>query len=570
MHKSIWFIAVLTLIAALTGCGSQTPAPTDTPSPTRTPSTVLGEEKASESAFPRTEAWFEMLGDKYPTSTEELGRAFSADVTAYLEKTIAPTKSLQSQQDAMEQMTADMPNHCCESKEGQVVLVDLDATVKAELFVIPHLNGGPLLYVRYTDDGWQATPVPVAPPGEQETVAASPNLWPHSVEARDVTGDGRLEAVTVHTFLGGSNWREHLQILRWNGEGFDVLFRAELVNWAGPSQWRFEPMRSGAGKQAGTGQDIVISYPIFMPSRPNKFDPHPEGVQRWRWEAEVGRYVLWAKAVRTPFLPIEHLVEPEKALQAGDYVAALQGYRALLTDEAWQEDYRAMRPGEEALTAWLDFIHLRAALCQLLLDQPEALGPLLDEIQTDDLRPLARAFQEAYGDDADLTAALSAYAQVIAERTPREGLGAEDGPAGTAWAYRPYPYVVLGLLNAEERAALLDEAISEEGLPIEVRWADLDGDGQDEVIWLSDAEWRVVWVGWRDESGAWRAAGLVAGDDLALIDVTPAGEAGNGVGLVRYYGEERAFHWDDELKMDRILVDERPARWPVVGGIGSE
>ncbi len=54
MHKSIWFIAVLTLIVALAGCGSQTPAPTATPTtepppastataaptdtPTRTPS----------------------------------------------------------------------------------------------------------------------------------------------------------------------------------------------------------------------------------------------------------------------------------------------------------------------------------------------------------------------------------------------------------------------------------------------------------------------------------------------------------------------------------------------------
>lgn len=185
---------------------------------------------------------------------------------------------------------------------------------------------------------------------------------------------------------------------------------------------------------------------------------------------------------------------------------------------------------------------MRAALCHALLNQPDAVGQMVDDVRTDDLRPLARAFYEAYSDDADLVAALSAYAQAMAERTPREAVEAEGGPAGAAWAYRPWPFAVLGLLNAEEGTALLDKAISEKGLPVQVRRADLDGDGQDEVIWLSDAEWRVVWVGWRDGSGTWRATGLVAGDDLALLDVTQAGGSGNGAVLVRYYSEERTFY----------------------------
>ncbi|MGC9348995.1 MAG: hypothetical protein ACP5JG_12700 [Anaerolineae bacterium] len=518
--------------------------------------------EASESAFPRTAAWFKTLGNEYPPPTEELVSAFSADIIAYLEKAITPTKSLESQQDSLARMAEDLPSQA--DRRGQVVPVNLDAATEAELFVIPRLNGGPLLYVHHAAEGWQAAPVPVTPPGEQDAVAAAPNLWPQSAEAGDVTGDGQPEVVTVHTFSGGSNWREHPQILRWNGEGFDVLFRAELVNWAGPSQWRFEPAPSGHDKQ-----DIVISYPIFLPSRSHKFDPHPEGVQRWRWDANVEHYVLWATAVRTPFPPIERLIEPEEALQVGDYAAALQEYQTVLTDEAWQEEYRAMRPREEALTAWLDFIRLRAALCQILLNQPEGVGPLLDEVQTDDLRPLARAFYAAYGGDADLVTALSAYAQAISERTPREGVGAESGPAGAAWGHRPWPYTVLGLLNAEDGTALLDEAINEKDLPVQVQWADMDSDGQDEVIWLSDAEWRVVWVGWRDGSGVWRATGLVAGDDLALLDVTPAGETGSGAVSVRYYGEERTLHWDGELKMARVPVDERPAEWPVMG-VGNE
>jgi hypothetical protein len=570
LHRIV-FLFNITLVLFLVSCVAPASQPTETPAatptqwlpPTATPTTASTRIEKSESAFPHTEAWFETLGDEYPPSTEELVRAFSVDVTAYLEGAITPTKSLESQQDSLARMAEGLPSQT--DRKGQVVPVNLDAASEVELFVVPRLNGGPLLYVRHTADGWQAVPVPVTPPGEQGAVAAAPNLWPHSAEARDVTGDGRPEAVTVHTFAGGSNWREHPQVLRWNGESFDVLFRAELVNWAGPSRWRFEPALSRPEKQDNIRQDIVISYPIFLPSRPHKFDPHPEGVQRWRWDAEAGRYVLRATAVRTPFPPIERLVEPEEALQAGDYAAALRGYRAILTDEAWQEEYRVMHAREEELVAWLDFARLRAALCHALLNQSGAVGPVLEDVRTDDLRPLIRAFYEAYGDDANLTAALSAYAQTIAERTPREGLEAEGGPAGAAWTYRPRPYAVLGLLNTEKGTALLDEAISEKGLPVQIHWTDLDGDGQDEGIWLSDAEWRVVWVGWRDGSGTWRATGLVAGDDLALLDVTPAGESGDGAVSVRYYGEERTFHWDGGLKMPRVPTDERPAGWPVVG-----
>jgi len=556
-------VAALALVVACHGtldlavetapASTLTVIPSPTPAPTQSPA----------GAFPYTDAWFAAHGNEYPTDEqmEQLADAFAADVMSYLETAITPTLPLEDQASALAHMATDLPGF----EGGQVVPVNLDDVAGAELFVVPNLNGGPLLYARYAPTGWQVIPVPVAPPGEKETVANAPNLWPHSAEVRDVTGDGHPEAVTIHIFSGGSNWREHPQVLRWDGERFTVLFRAELVNWAGASQWHFEPH--------GAGQDIVITYPIFMPSRPDKFDPHPEGVQRWRWDAKADRYVLWATAVQTPPPIVERLAKSEIALQAGDYSTALRGYSTFLADEAWQDEFLAQHQGampgvgERELAAWLDFARLHAALCHALLDEPDVARQMLSTVETGDLLKLAHAFHDAYGDggdDSDLAAALAAYEQAITASPACAGVASEPCPAGVVWAYHPWPHTVLILLDRDP--ALLDRAINEYGLPVQTLWTDLDGDGRDELAWLSDAEWRVVWVGWQEENGAWRATGIAAGDDLALEGIAPPDETRRGGIVVRYYGTERILRWDDEAKMVHVPPDERPAGWPIVGG----
>ena len=555
---------ILALVFALTACNGTLDLAVETapaPTPTVLSSPTPAPTQAPAGAFPYTDAWFAAHGNEYPTDEqmEQLADAFAADVMAYLGNAITPTLPLEDQASALAHMAADLPGF----EGGQVVPVNLDDVAGAELFVVPNLNGGPLLYARYAPTGWQVIPVPVAPPGEEETVANALNLWPHSAEVRDVTSDGHPEAVTIHIFSGGSNWREHPQVLRWDGERFTVLFRAELVNWAGASQWHFEPH--------GAGQDIVITYPIFMPSRPDKFDPHPEGVQRWRWDAEADRYVLWSTAVQTPAPIVERLAKSEIALQAGEYSAALCGYSTFLADEAWQDEFLVQHQGampgvgERELAAWLDFARLHAALCHALLDEPDETRQTLNAIETDDLLQLAHAFSDAYGDDTNLVAALAAYERVIAAQPAREGIAGEPRPAGVAWAYRPWPYTVLALLNAANGPALLDRAINEYGLPVQTLWTDLDGDGRDELAWLSDAEWRVVWVGWQEENGTWRATGVAAGDDLALEDIAPPDEIQRRGIVVHYYGAERILRWDGKLKMIHVPPDERPVNWPIVG-----
>jgi hypothetical protein len=533
------------------------PQPTSTPVPTATPAIApslpkLPSPTPEEASFPRTDAWFNAYGSEYPTDERllQLVDAFSADVIAYLQKSIDPRVPLEAQSPSLTQMADDLPLF----EGGQVIPVELDSRATAELFVLPNFRaiGSPMLYMRYADAGWQAFPVPVVPPGGGKAVANAPNLWPASAEARDVMGDDQVEAIVRHTFAGGSSWREHPQVLRWNGAGFDVLFRAELVNWAGPSEWHFVPH--------GSVQDIVITYPIFMPSHPQKFDPHPEGIQRWRYDSAADRYVLWTTAVQTPLPWLGDLATAETALRASDYHTALTTYESFLSDETWQEDFlhdyrTAMTSvGERELAAWLDLARLHAGLCHAALDEPDAARQVLSAIESAPQADLAAAFLTAYGEDADLVGALAAH-----EKTIAAAVQANEQPqtGGGVWSLYPQPYGELILLNRDP--TLLEAAVQDHGLPAESIWADLDDDGRDEFVWLDVGEWRVVWAAWQDANSRWQATGLEAEDDLTLTDVHTAKI------VVQYCGEERVSEWDGELKMARVPLARRISDWPIVG-----
>jgi len=408
-----------TVVATLTTSASANSLPPASPQPTATPPPT----EAPTSAFPRTDDWLTAQRDAYPTveQTEQLADALSADVVAYLERAITPTAPLKEQVSALSQMVADLPGH----GGGQVVPVNLDDVAGAELFVVPNLNGAPLLYVHHTPAGWQALPVPAPLCGEETTVAA--NLWPHSAEVRDVTGDGHPEAVTTHIFIGGSNWREHLQVLRWDGERFTVLFRAELVNWAGSSTYTLEPDPTGAGQM-----QIVLSYPyLYDNGFDHKMVNHPLGRQVWRWSVEAGRFVLFEESVdlehsgwepESPASIADRLQwltnEGEQMFRTGAYGEALLWYNEVLrlaSSESWQP--------EEGSLDWTAYAAFRRAETLLIIDLPDedpppgytadgraALQAVVAAMQGDPLGDLAQAFLDGYGDGSSADAAARGVA----------------------------------------------------------------------------------------------------------------------------------------------------------------
>ena len=515
----------------------------------------------------------------------QLVEAFSADTIAYLEKAITSAVPLKNQQAALAQMAADLPGF----KGGQVVPVDLEEVALAELFIVPYLNGGPLLYVRYVAGNWQSLPVPMVPPQASQAVAAAPNMWPASAEARDVTGDGQPEALVTHTFSGGSNWREHLQVLRWNGAGFDVFFRAELVNWAGRSTWDLEPDPAG-------GQVMHLTYPVFLPGRHPKAGINPQGEQFWQWDEETGRYRLLWQTVGPPVMEPAELGQAEEAFAGGNYTAATPLYGAFLANEAWQQeflqDYAAALPGvgRRELEAWLDLARLRLGLSLALSGRAgDARGTLAGLETSGPLADLAQAFLEAYDSMRDPLAGLalglsSRRRTETIERRLAAGPGDELSgelarPAAVGYAFLLQPTLVLAAL-AEVGPEGLVATLRTSAAPVaDLAVSDLDGDGVVEVIWLSPpawhaqgpnaipvGNWQQAWVAWSDGT-RWQVTGIAAADQIELLGITPPDARGQrGIQLYLIDSEQTrqlTLFWDGGA--ERPWASGQPRGWPVVG-----
>ena len=597
-----WFpiLIMLTLTLLLVACERVSPFSEDTPTATVRPTaspvpgrastvspTITESAEASKSSFTRTAAWFEATRDGYPTDEQmtQLVDAFAADTIAYLERGINPEMSLKDQQAALVQMTADLPG----LEGGGVIPVDLDQAVQTELFIVPKLNGGPLLYTRYVDESWQAIPVPVSLPGESRAVAVAPNMWPASAEVRDVTGDRRQEVLITHTVSGGSNWTEHLQVLRWNGTGFDILFRAGLVNWVGRSTWELEPNPAG-------GQDIVLRYPYFyLTGFEAKMIAHPWATQRWRWNPSLEQYTL-QETTRDleSVLDYDHegaeweylrvlVNEAELHYQASDLEGALERYQAVVARAADIE-----RPTERT-SNWPAYARFRAAQVQALLGRVDEtrseLRVLLANLDEDsNLRPLAQTFDAVY-DPAQPDAALRAMAALHRLRLYEQFYWHDDRPgdltfpmnmATLLWPGTPlacyldaHQESVDGSPSPERERALL-RALSELGFPVtHVRIADINADGLPEVLVTTDETdqpngRRSVWL-LAQVSDRWQSC-RQPNDHFGLSEVLTEYPLPDGRIILRK--GESAFTWTGEalVEVDLETYEPLPPPWPRVGG----
>lgn len=94
----------------------------------------------------------------------------------------------------------------------------------------------------------------------------------------DLTGDGRPETVVTYTVSGGSSSTELLYVFRWEGTNPTLVFRADLITWAGPSAWALEPDPTAPDRQ-----QFRLTYPhLYWDGFDHKLLPHPLGWQVWR------------------------------------------------------------------------------------------------------------------------------------------------------------------------------------------------------------------------------------------------------------------------------------------------
>ncbi len=429
LHK--WYTFALgLLLVLLTACTADAITPTFTatpapqPSPAVTPTVQsLPESTASASPTPEAtptpmveiaapagpftlaQAWLDEMttGGGYPdvAQLQRLAEALRADTVAYLDAAIAPDTPLAEQQPALTRMAADLPGW----ESGEVLPVDLDPDIETELVISVGIGGDPLLYAYGADGHWQVALVPW--PDDMEV---DPNLWPGAVEAQDLTGDGSAELVATYRLRGGSGVWDYVQVFRWTGEAFALLFRADLLTWAGESRYALEadPTQSGA-------LQIALIYPhLYGLGFDHKMINHPLGRQVWRWDAGVGRFALAEMSVdleRSAWgdefeLTVEDRLrwlvnEGETRFRQGDYEAAWPWYDrtlALAETEAWEP------VGE--VPHWSAFAAFRRAQLLLLTGHVDEGRTAMQAVATMWERDaiftaLAQAFLDGYGEGGE-------------------------------------------------------------------------------------------------------------------------------------------------------------------------
>lgn len=245
-----------------------------------------------------------------------------------------------------------------------------------------------------------------------------------AVQLQDLDGDGAVDVVFTTEFVGGSNYRLRPKAYRWQDGDFRLIFAADLVSWAGRSNYALEPDPTGKGSL-----QIVLTYPhLYNHGFDHKMVNHPAGRQVWRWNPDAEKFVLSEEQVdleqsgwesgSEPGLPVTAedrlrwlTNEGEGAFRSGRYEEAIARYEEVLR----QAEAGNWRPGEDEAD-WRAYAAFRRAETLLLLGRPAdglpAMEAVATELEGDLLGDLARAFLQGYGSGEDPDAAARGVAAI--------------------------------------------------------------------------------------------------------------------------------------------------------------
>jgi len=305
------------------------------------------------------------------------------------------------------------------------------------------------------------------------------NTWPSMEQAADLTGDGQPEGLVAYIHIGGSRTGTELLVLGREEGGWAEWLRAVLDNWAGGGEWWLEPQPDGS-------QAVVTTWAAFG-FFDAKLVAHPVQRNTYRWD---GRGFALAASEQDPPANRRQVVNvAESALRAGPYRAALETYRILLDEP----DLLDEPPGGTARGKpdWVSYAALRVGQIHARLgERGAALTMLVQAAEAGStVARLAERFCEAYeatSSPAVAWAAMLADTEIYAEQYEERGnLVSFPGNALDAL----YPRMALAAaLNTRPDAADGDEAlqmsrVGQRGAQVAATLAaDLDGDGQEEVV----------------------------------------------------------------------------------------
>lgn len=299
-----------------------------------------------------------------------------------------------------------------------VTLVDIEGDGVTESFVETNTLGVPLILFTAAGDSFPLPPYQhqigwFRPADDADQLAR--------LVIEDFTGDNQPEILINYVFPGASGFTVVPVVYQRSESGYDLIFTALLVNWAGTAQMIRLPEDP---------QQIILSYPYLYPNGfDHKLVNHPLAQQTWRWNDEANRYVFVEMNVEfvsmTSDLPATTedrlrwgVNEGETAFRAGEYHSALAHYNEALA-LAWAENWTP----DSTQPDWRGVAALRRAQTLLLLRENDPAPPanyapngltamqtLLASYQSDKLGELARAFLDGYGDGSSGDAVIRAIA----------------------------------------------------------------------------------------------------------------------------------------------------------------
>lgn len=305
-----------------------------------------------------------------------------------------------------------------QAQEGPARVSQLDLTGDGRQDVIVYIpvQGLPLL-VFVSEDGRPTSFAGYALPPELKAIRDDWTLETYSggkppVRLEDLTGDGVPEVVFTTQFVGASFFCLRPRAFQWHEGGFRLIFYADVVDWAGTSDFDLEPDPTGKDRR----QFVLTGPYLYNHGFDEKFAPHPAGEQIWRWSEEAGRFVLAEAKVDLEHND-GHLGSPaeigdqlrwltnqgEEAFRAGLYEEAVRSYEQVLSEA---DAHNWQRPEWDA--DWRAYAAFRRAETLLLQANPAglpAMEAVASSLKGDILGELAGAFLQGYGDGSKPDAA---------------------------------------------------------------------------------------------------------------------------------------------------------------------
>ena len=203
------------------------------------------------------------------------------------------------------------------------------------------LPSGSLLIFLCSDEAFRAAYI---------TSPASEAGLPKLHAARDFTGDGRPELLTLWESCGAHTCFAQAEILKWTGSGFENLWQGRSNDLPSPDIELQGPLADGSTAISITARGIGSAGA----------GPYREIRRTWTWHPDSGRFELSEETLAEPKYRIHVLHDADQAALEGDYETAAAGYRRVMEDGTL-DDWASGEDGRAALRAY-------AAFRQIVLD----------------------------------------------------------------------------------------------------------------------------------------------------------------------------------------------------------